>query len=137
MICGMCSPYYRIKVRVIKIHLFHLSSDKPTSSCRCFMDIWPPPRSRIVLEKLKVAQLANKFPCFCGTKRFITVFTQEYATSFYEECPYPRTRKFIVVFTKADHYSLLQARSNYFIPSECVFMLPMYVYVLILHSYLK
>ena len=32
-------------------------------------------RSRVLLEKLTVPQLVKKFPAFCGTKRFITVFT--------------------------------------------------------------
>jgi len=31
--------------------------------------------SRVLLEKLIVAQLVRKFPAFYGTRRFITVFT--------------------------------------------------------------
>jgi hypothetical protein len=34
-----------------------------------------PPWSRVVLEKLRVTQLVEKFPAFCGTQRIITVFT--------------------------------------------------------------
>jgi len=33
------------------------------------------PCSRVLFEKLVVAQLAKKFPAFYGTRRFITVFT--------------------------------------------------------------
>jgi hypothetical protein len=32
--------------------------------------------SRILLEKLTVAQLVKRFPVFYGTQRFITVFTK-------------------------------------------------------------
>jgi len=41
------------------------------------------PWSRVLLEKLIVAQLVKKFPAFYGTRSFITVFT----TAGY--CPYP------------------------------------------------
>jgi len=34
------------------------------------------PRSRILLEKLTGSQLVKKFLAFCGTRRFITVFTR-------------------------------------------------------------
>ena len=33
------------------------------------------PRSTVLLEKLTVPQLVNKFPAFYGTRRFITAFT--------------------------------------------------------------
>ena len=29
----------------------------------------------MLLEKLVVTQLAKKFPAFCGTKRFLAIFT--------------------------------------------------------------
>jgi hypothetical protein len=32
--------------------------------------------NRVLLEKLIVVQLVNKFPCFCGNRRFIIVFTR-------------------------------------------------------------
>jgi hypothetical protein len=35
-----------------------------------------PPWSRVLLEKLRVAQLVKKFPVFYGTPRFISVFTR-------------------------------------------------------------
>jgi len=34
------------------------------------------PWSRVLLEKLRVPQLAKKFPAFHGTRRFITAFTR-------------------------------------------------------------
>jgi len=34
------------------------------------------PRSRILLEKVAVPHLANKFPAFYGTRRFISAFTR-------------------------------------------------------------
>jgi len=34
------------------------------------------PLNRVLLEKLTVAQLANKFYTFYGTRKFITVFTK-------------------------------------------------------------
>jgi hypothetical protein len=33
------------------------------------------PQSRVLLEKLTVPELVNKFPAFNGTRRFLTVFT--------------------------------------------------------------
>ena len=33
------------------------------------------PRSKVLLEKLTGSQLVNKFPTFCGTRKFITAFT--------------------------------------------------------------
>jgi hypothetical protein len=33
------------------------------------------PRSRVLLEKLTVFQIVNKFPAFHGTRRFVTAFT--------------------------------------------------------------
>jgi hypothetical protein len=36
----------------------------------------PSPLSRVLLEKLTVTQLVKKFPAFYGTRRFITVFTK-------------------------------------------------------------
>jgi hypothetical protein len=33
----------------------------------------PPPKSRVVLQKLTIPQLIEKFPTFYGTRRFITV----------------------------------------------------------------
>ena len=35
------------------------------------------PRSRVLLEKLTGLQLVKKFPAFCGTRRFIAVFTSD------------------------------------------------------------
>jgi len=37
--------------------------------------ITPTPWSRILIEKLIVTQLPRKFPAFCETQRFVTVFT--------------------------------------------------------------
>jgi hypothetical protein len=34
------------------------------------------PRSRVLLEKLAIAQMDEKFPAFYGTRRFITVLTR-------------------------------------------------------------
>jgi len=34
------------------------------------------PRSKVLLENLTVIQLVKKFPAFCGTHRFITMFTK-------------------------------------------------------------
>jgi len=39
------------------------------------------PCSRVLLENLIVAQLVKTFPAFCGTQRFITVFTKAYELS--------------------------------------------------------
>jgi hypothetical protein len=43
------------------------------------------PWSKVLLEKLTVLKLVNKFPAFYGTRRFITAFTSA-AT-----CPYPES----------------------------------------------
>jgi len=36
------------------------------------------PCSQVLLEKLMVTQLVQKFPTFWGTQRFITMFTRTY-----------------------------------------------------------
>jgi hypothetical protein len=40
-----------------------------------FLRYSPTSRSRILLEKITVAQLVKELPTFYGTRRFITVFT--------------------------------------------------------------
>jgi hypothetical protein len=48
---------------------------------------YPLPSSRVLSEKLTVAQLVNKLPVFYGTERFVTVFIRS-ATG-----PYPEPHK--------------------------------------------
>jgi len=40
------------------------------------------PWSRVSLENVTVTQLVKKFPAFCGTRKFITLFTRDRNFSF-------------------------------------------------------
>jgi hypothetical protein len=54
----------------IYIYILHISFSLSLS-----LSLSPSPRSRIRLEELADFQLVQKFPAFCGTRRFITAFT--------------------------------------------------------------
>ena len=67
------------------------------------------PRSRVLLKKLTVHELVEKFPAFYGTRRFITVFTTA------RHLPLSRARLLHsrppIVFYKIQFNIILQCRS--------------------------
>jgi hypothetical protein len=77
--------------RPVFIHnkfLVYLSMIFKFISCRAYtinsrLAVNAPPWSRVILKKLIVTQLANKFHAFYGTRRFIIVFTKARHWSLY------------------------------------------------------
>jgi hypothetical protein len=55
--------------------LYHLQFSLQAESPETFGYTLVTPWRRVLLEKLIVTQLVKKFAAFCGTRRFIAVFT--------------------------------------------------------------
>jgi hypothetical protein len=63
------------------------------------------PWNRVLLEKLSVAHMINKFPFFYGTRKFITMFTrphlciQFWASVIHVTPPYPISLKSVLILS--------------------------------------
>jgi hypothetical protein len=78
---------------------------------------WLIPQSRVILEKLTVAQLIKKFPTFYGIQRFITVFTRarHWSLSWARRIHSASSHPFKIHFTQVFKVVFVNKRSEHIV----------------------